>query len=205
MSIHLARVGGGTSSVVARGSEPSTSRNGRYLTWTTGDANARRIEYLDLHDAASGPKPFAAASGIAGSARLSPDGRSIAYVEGDWASGRFEVYVGSFPDGRDKAQVSSGGITSRTQIRWNSRGDRLFYVRNADGALMEVTVGREGGVQLSAPRVLFTESSAKLKLADGFGINSDGSQFLVVRESVPHGAEAGAFILVRNWIEEFRR
>jgi hypothetical protein len=70
---------------------------------------------------------------------------------------------------------------------------------------MEVTMRLDGGVQLSPPRALFAESSAKLNLEDGFGVNADGSQFLVVRESVPHGAEAGGFMLVRNWIEEFRR
>jgi Tol biopolymer transport system component len=67
---------------------------------------------------------------------ISPDGHWIAYMSDD--SGRYEVYVQSFPDATKapKVTVSVGG---RSQPRWNPKGGELFYLRS-DGTLMASAV-----------------------------------------------------------------
>ena len=63
--------------------------------------------------------------------RVSPDGRWIAF--GSLESGRWEVYVASFPSFARKQQVSRGG---GGQPLWRKDGKELFYLglrRQADG------------------------------------------------------------------------
>ena len=58
-----------------------------------------------------------------GEAKLSPDGRYIAYVSGE--SGQAEIYVQPFPSGGRKVTVSTNG---GVQPRWSRDGSELFYV-----------------------------------------------------------------------------
>jgi eukaryotic-like serine/threonine-protein kinase len=82
------------------------------------------------------PKPFAimrTAMDQRGG-EFSPDGRWLAYESNE--SGRFEVYVQSFPEAGGKWQASSAG---GTQVRWRRDGRELYYVA-PDGRLMAVSV-----------------------------------------------------------------
>ena len=67
---------------------------------------------------------------------VSPDSRWLAYASDE--SGRYEIYVQSFPDAGTggKTTISSGG---GTQPRWSRNGRELFYLRS-DGTLMAVAV-----------------------------------------------------------------
>lgn len=68
--------------------------------------------------------PFDETSGV-----FSPDGRWIAYQANE--SGRFEIFVRSFPDGESLAQITTeGGI----HPRWSLDGGTLFWIAPA-GAL----------------------------------------------------------------------
>ena len=67
-------------------------------------------------------------------AQISPDGRWIAYASDE--SGRWEVYVQSFPVLGAKRAISSGG---GSEPQWRRDGRELFYV-TADGTLMAVDV-----------------------------------------------------------------
>ena len=62
--------------------------------------------------------------------QFSPDGTWVAFVSND--SGRPEVFVQSFPEGRGRTQVSTGG---GTQVRWSADGKEIFYVA-PDGRMM---------------------------------------------------------------------
>ncbi|UCH29722.1 MAG: serine/threonine-protein kinase, partial [Myxococcales bacterium] len=62
-------------------------------------------------------------------AHLSPDGAWLAYASDE--SGRYEIYVVSYPDGRGKRAVSTdGGI----EPRWSPRGDELFFHAGGEAA-----------------------------------------------------------------------
>ena len=83
------------------------SPDGRLLLFNTTVAQGQQqIWALPLEGER---KPYAVLSGPAGmqTSSVSPDGKSIAY----WAneSGRFEVFLQSFPPGRDRWQVSTMG------------------------------------------------------------------------------------------------
>jgi Tol biopolymer transport system component len=64
--------------------------------------------------------------------QFSRDGRLLAYASNE--TGRFEVYVRSFPDLRGKWQISTSGGTFP---RWRGDGRELFYIDN-DQKLMAV-------------------------------------------------------------------
>jgi serine/threonine-protein kinase len=81
-------------------------------------------------------------------ARLSPDGRLLAYTSDE--SGRAEVYLRSFPSLEGKTQVSTGG---GQQPVWSRRGGELYFV--GPGALMAVTVQGGPAMSVGPARQLF--------------------------------------------------
>ena len=84
-------------------------------------------------------------------AQFSPDARWVGYESNE--SGRFEIYVQSFPDPTTKTQISANG---GAQLRWRRDGSELFYIA-ADGHLMAVPVLKASGsaFQTGLPVALF--------------------------------------------------
>src|SRR5262249_31779735 len=80
--------------------------------------------------------------------QFSPDGKWIAYASNE--SGRYEIYVESFPPGSDRSQVST---TGGTQPRWRRDGKEIFYLA-ADRKLMAAAV-QSGAFQAQTPVALF--------------------------------------------------
>ena len=74
-------------------------------------------------------------------ARLSPDGRTLAYTSDD--SGRTEVYLSRFPEAQGRVAVSAGG---GYRPMWRGDGREIYYV-TTDGRLMAAPVndGTVGG------------------------------------------------------------
>ena len=86
------------------------------------------------------------------SARLSPDGRWMAYVSN--TSGIFEVYVQPFPGPGRRLQVSAKG---GDQPQWHANGAELFYLA-MDGKLTSATVAAAAdsqSLEIGAPTPLF--------------------------------------------------
>ena len=112
-------------------------------------------------------------------AQFSPDGRWVAYESNE--SGRFEVYVQSFPTPAVKELVSTGG---GLQMRWRADGRELFYVA-ADGKLMAVPVQLHSAAQridLGDPTPLFAtriESTVQGGIAHAYAVTADGQRFLM--------------------------
>ena len=65
---------------------------------------------------------------------LSPDGRFLAYTSNE--SGRFEVYVQSFPGPGGKWQISTAG---GGEPHWRADGKELYY-RAPDQKVMAVEI-----------------------------------------------------------------
>jgi WD40 repeat protein len=84
-------------------------------------------------------------------ARISTDGRWIAYVSNE--RGRNEIYIESFPQPGTRVQVSKeGGI----QPRWTDGGPRLMYFEptTPGGRYLSVSITATGGQpEVSAPQV----------------------------------------------------
>jgi Tol biopolymer transport system component len=204
--IRMVRAEGGVPVTVAdSGADPAVSADGRYLTYRTGGVEDSDIWYRDLRAPASPAIQFLVGPGYAASLRLSPDARFAAFVAGDTRTGKNEIYLSRFPGGEDRVQVSTGGVRYYSRVYWSVAGDQLYYVREADGALMVADVTLAPQVRLSAPRVLFTESVSGLSLTDGLAVSRDPSRFLVVRRAVPHGGQATALVLMDDWLARAKR
>jgi hypothetical protein len=100
------------------------------------------------------PKPFLDGPSDQDAAKFSPDGGWVAYQSND--SGKWEIYIDTFPKLTGRKQVSTGGGFGP---RWNSKGGELFY-RSPDGKLMAAAIRLGTNVdktsaEVSPPRALF--------------------------------------------------
>jgi len=131
--------------------------------------------------------------------QLSPDGKGIAYVSNE--SGRFEVYVQSFPTpgpGPGTRVSTSGGM----QVRWRPDGRELFYVTN-DRRLMAAPVhvaSNRKDLEVGVAVPLFaTPIGHVLKAGPGadYVVSADGQRFLM-NTIVPNSSPT-PIRLVLNW------
>ena len=131
---------------------------------------------------------------IEGGARVSPDGRWLAYVSDE--SGTFEIYVRPFtpeaPAGTGaKWLVSKGG---GVRPIWRPDGKELFYLGLAS-QVMAVDIDTSKGIQAGTPRRMFT---APTRARDcGWDLSPDGKRFLFV--APPGTGRAIPFTVVLNW------
>jgi hypothetical protein len=121
------------------------SRDGRYII---AETNRDIWVYPQFGD----KKPFAYLHSefVEQEAKLSPDGRWLAYRSNE--SRRNEIYVVSFPTPEGKWQISTnGGITPI----WSRDGRELYFI-SADNKMMAVEIKTPGGkFQASVPKPLF--------------------------------------------------
>jgi len=199
--IRIQTLGEDNFETLVRGSDPEESRDGRYLVYSVGTFVERDILYLDQRDLLPEPRVFLEDPGFQGEHELSPDSRYIAFLHSDTGVTGLEVYLSPFPGGGSRLQVSNGGVTTETQIRWRSDGERLYYLRASDGMLMEVELDLAGEPELSPPKELFTDTAANLDFLRGFDVARDGERFLVVKATVPPGGDRGGIILIQNWLD----
>lgn len=166
------------------------SPDGSLLVFVTGSVQGD-IGILPLTGDRA-PRPFLRTPFEERRARLSPDGRWIAYDSDE--SGATEIYVQSFPDPGGKWQVSTrGGV----EPMWRADGKELFYLA-PDRTLMAVPVSLAGAAfDAGTPQPLFpTELPVRFGKAR-FGPAPDGQRFLV---AVPEGDAGPAPIqVVLHW------
>lgn len=137
-------------------------------------------------------------------ARISPDGRLLAYMSTE--SGQPEVFLTRFPSGRGRWQISSEG--GRTP-RWARETGELFYISGIGPsvrALSTVSVESEPEVIIGTPVELIDTSSASPGTVGslGFDVAPDGSRFALLRPATGQDLPPRRMILVQNWYEEFR-
>ena len=130
-------------------------------------------------------------------ARLSPDGRWIAYVSNE--SGEREVYVQAFPEPRGRWMVSTRGGGNPL---WSRDGKELFFV-SSDGRLMAVGVNAGDAFKTSQPEPLFAVS-LKGSLGSSFDVSPDGQRFLLNAQAETDTSNLGA-TLILNWPEVLQR
>jgi Tol biopolymer transport system component len=127
---------------------------------------------------------------------LSPDGRWLAYVSDE--SGRYEVYVQSWPEGASRTLVSAHGGTGPT---WSADSTELFY-QNGE-AMMAVPVESGTSFSIGTPELLF-EGRYKLGVygSISYDVSADG-RFLMMERS--REATADRLHVVLDWFEELKR
>lgn len=127
-------------------------------------------------------------------ARISPDGRWVAYSSDE--SGALEVYVQRYPELGGKRIVSRNG---GGQPQWRSDRKELFYL-SADGTIMAVSVsGTEAELDLGTPRKLFRPSigGGPEDARDHYAVSADGTRFLV--DGSAHDGDDSSITVVVNW------
>src|SRR5262245_3899271 len=104
---------------------------------------------------------------------LSPNGRWIAYNSDE--TGRYEVYVESFPGHGGKRQISTaGGIGPH----WRGDGKELFY-HALDGKLMAAAVTSGTNLEVGPPAPLFEFRASGPNIAPYYSVTRDGQRFLL--------------------------
>jgi serine/threonine protein kinase len=170
------------------------SRDGKYLLYLGGTD----LWFLTFPEMKS--QLFLKAPSALKNGQFSPDGRWVTYASNE--SGRWEIYVTSFPEAHGKWQVSNGG---GEQPRWRGDGKEIFYLA-ADGKIMSVPVNEGANFDPGAPAELF-QANAKQPVSTSeqvsYDVTHDGQRFLV-NTRVKNG-EVQPMSIVLNWGAELKR
>ena len=147
------------------------------------------------------PVPWLRTEFQEGYARLSPDGRWLAYVSDE--SGTYEVYVRAFPSGEAKRQISThGGL----EPAWSGNGRELFYLA-PDRSLMSVVVRGGSTFEAGPPTRLFeTRMSTVFNptyTRNQYVVSADGQRFLINQTSP--AALPSPITVVVNWQAALKR
>jgi eukaryotic-like serine/threonine-protein kinase len=124
---------------------------------------------------------------------FSPDGKRLGYSSNE--SGRWEIYVSSFPEGHLRWQVSNAG---GHQARWRGDGKELFYL-SGDGNIMAVPVKTGANFDAGSPVILFQANPREMMATSeqfAYGVSNDGQKFLI---NTQIKTAMTAMSLVLNW------
>jgi Tol biopolymer transport system component len=157
------------------------SPDGQYLLYTALSnelSPTTRYDLFALPLTAGKPLELTQGTSRESDGRFSPDGQWITYTSDE--SGRNEIYMQRFPDGRMKQRVSTRG---GSHARWRGDdGSEIFY-RSLDGTLVSVTVRRsDSALELRSPVPLFKLPPllASASGAAGYDASDDGQRFLAL-------------------------
>ena len=194
--------GGGAEELLLRTNEPKLgtdwSRDGRYIAYEVEDPKTRLdLWVLSLGETRS-PVPFLRTEASEGRGRFSPDGRWLAYTSNE--TGRYEVYVQTFPATGGKWQVSAGGGFAPL---WRSDGKELCYI-TLDRKMMAVEVKAASSLEFGPPKFLFAaEGLDVFTYRSPYAMTADGQRFLMdVRVGE---ATTSPITLLVNWAPEARK
>ena len=126
--------------------------------------------------------------------RVSPDGRSLAFVSD--VSGSDEVYVRPFPGNGAHIQVSAGGGMEPV---WSPDGRGLFYRSNGTFMLAALSAGSPPTVV--ARRTLFEDKYVASPMHPQYDVTRDGRRLLVLEPAEANGEEIS---VVLGWVRELR-
>jgi Tol biopolymer transport system component len=136
--------------------------------------------------------------GLPNQARLSPDGRWLAYCEDMFNAGnnsyRNEIIVQSYPDTGVRHQVTVDG---GNHPLWSRDGKELFY--QFGGRIFAVPIDATRGLTWGQPQVLFTRQTP-VSFQYSYDVAPDG-RFLMVSQA-PDEAENNRLQVVVNWRNE---
>ena len=137
-----------------------------------GDKHDILVQSID----ASTPRPYAATAADETTARVSPDGRWVAYTSDE--SGQPEVYLDSYEHpGRHVVVSLSGGY----HPVWRGDGRELYYWNNH--ALLAVRLGasKDGAPPTVESRTLLFRAPYQGGVSTMYDVSPDGQRFVIVR------------------------
>jgi Tol biopolymer transport system component len=163
------------------------SPDGRLLVFETQEPKTG--DDLWILDTSGGkpPVPYLTSPANELDARISPDGRWVAYTSDE--TGKTELYLQSFPTPGSKLQVSNGG--ARLPV-WRRDGKRLFFL-DPTGALMAADVTLQSALRVAVP----VRVCRLPRATNGYDLARDGKRILA---SIPTHDVAGRSIgVILDW------
>jgi serine/threonine-protein kinase len=169
----------------------TVSPDGKILAFTTIDPVRNSDIWTLSLEGDHTSRPFLQTPASESNVDFSPDGRWLAYQSN--VSGRFEIYITSFPQPGPPIQVTSaGGIRP-----WWSRDARELYYRINDRVMVvPITLGPQP--KAGEPQMLFSGNY----LGDG-GLARDTGRFVMMRDNGQDTAGKTIY-LVMNWFDELK-
>jgi len=169
------------------------SRDGRFVVFAAAHPNTKMDIWVWPRFGKQDPFPILQTPYDEGQSQLSPDGRFLAYTSN--VSGRFEVYVQTFPDPTSRWQVSTEG---GADPRWRADGRELFYIA-ADRSMTAVDVQTHPGFHRGVARALFDAKVDDLweDTRNHYDVSADGDRFLLVMPV--QDPRTTPFDVVVNW------
>ena len=168
------------------------SRDGRFILYDEEavPGNQRSLWILPVAPSGAKPRPYRRTTFNEDMGQFSPDTRWVAFQSDE--SGRYEIYIDTFPDPRGKVRISTGG---GVMPEWGAGGRELFYV-SPDSMLMSVSLNPgTGSLEVSAPHALFPLLMIDTDVSP-YDAARDGQRFLVL-ETAEHAAQPLTVIV--NW------
>jgi Tol biopolymer transport system component len=169
------------------------SPDGRWLL--TYEIDPVSLSDIWVRDMTTGERrPFVKTSSSEDHAVFSADGQWVAYQSNE--SGRFEIFVRSFPDGATVTRITTeGGIAPV----WSFSTNELIY-RRADGHLMAVPVKMGAAVETGPPKMLFDAS----RYDANYAVSPDGKRVLMMPFNTSEIASVQINV-VQNFLTELRQ
>jgi hypothetical protein len=115
------------------------------------------------------PRPYARSPFNEIQGAIAPDGRWIAYASDE--SGRFEIYLDSFPTPGNRARLTNGG---GSDPRWKTNGAELYFRRGSEIHVVSPRLSGGPPEALSSARLF--DATAGIRAYD---VSPDGQRFLV--------------------------
>ncbi len=170
------------------------SRDGKYILYTRHtDLWFESLPKLEK-------SLFLKAPSVLRNGQFSPDGKWVAYASNE--TGKWEIYVTSFPEPRGKWQVS---VRGGEQPRWRSDGKELFYL-SSDSKMMAVPVTTGANFEARTPVALFQATPRQpIPIFDLFvyDVSRDGQRFLI--NTQVKQAETQPMSVVLNWAAKLNK
>ena len=177
--VAMRSVKGGTVRLVPRDGTQFPSdwlRDGSALLVTDDNGNNRHDILVQPTDG-SAAKPFAATHADETAARVSRDGKWVAYTSDE--SGRTEVYLDSYAHpGKQRVQISLGGGMHPV---WRGDGRELFYWRNGALVAVRLAASIDGAMPVSGAQTELFRTGYPGGLNTMYDVSPDGQRFVIVR------------------------
>ena len=175
----------------------SWSPDGRFILYSVvGKETSLDLFVLPLSGDRK-PAPFLTTKFNEDFAEFSPDGRWVAYHSDE--SGRYEVYVTSFPGAGGKWQISTAG---GSRPRWRRDGAEIFYLASDNKLVAAAVNGKGSSFEVGAVKPLF-QTRAVGPLGSPYDVSADGQRFLI--NTRPEQTAAVPITVVMNWTEGLKR
>ncbi len=170
------------------------SKDGRWLVFSTIDFTTNKSDLWLLPMTGNDRKatPWLQTRFNEASGQISPDSKWILYASDE--SGKFEIYLNSFPVSGQKIQISNAG---GEQPRWRGDGKEVFYI-SPDKKVVSVELNFGETLEPGTPRILFqTQIVPMIEARNHWDVTADGQTFLINTTS-PSTAEAPIEVIT-NW------